>query len=96
MKSSFIGKNLEITPAIKSYTEEKLHRLTKREPNLVIAFTFSVENVTQIAEATFHYHGTDLHAKATSSNLYAAIDELMDKLLTLLTKQKEKLSDHHG
>lgn len=95
MKLNFTGKNLEITPAIKTYATEKLQRLERRDKSIQhVNLVFTVENVTQTAEGTLHINGTDLHAKSKSEDLYAAIDELADKLLAQLTKHKEKMTDH--
>lgn len=97
MKIHFTGKNIEVTPALKNHTIEKMQKLEKRDKNLQdLHVTFSIENVTQIAEGTFHYHGVDLHAKASSKDLYAAIDDLANKLLAQLTTHKEKITNHHS
>ena len=53
-----------------------------------------VENLTHIAEATLVIDGTELHATAKSNDMYSAIDELVDKLITQITKHKEKHTGH--
>jgi putative sigma-54 modulation protein len=45
----------------------------------------------QKAEATVHTSGAELFADATSADLYAAIDALIDKLDRQIVKHKEKL-----
>jgi putative sigma-54 modulation protein len=95
MQLHFTGRNVEVTPALKTFTTEKLERLKKRAANITnINVTFHIENVTHIAEANLHVDGIELHASANGSDMYSAIDMLVDKLLTQLTKHKEK-TDHH-
>lgn len=95
MQIHFTGRNIEITPALKTFTTEKMQRIERRFTNInAVNVTFLVENVMQIAEATVHINGVDLHATARSEDMYSAIDELVDKLLTQITKHKEKLTDH--
>ncbi|MNV90277.1 Ribosome hibernation promoting factor [compost metagenome] len=54
----------------------------------------SVEKVQQIAEATVHVNGGELHATSEDENMYAAIDTLIDKLARQLNKHKDKLKQH--
>ncbi len=39
--------------------------------------------------------GRKLHAVATATDMYAAIDALVDKIDKQVRKHKEKLTDHH-
>ena len=53
-----------------------------------------VEKVKQIAEATVHVNGGELHASSEQEDMYAAIDILVDKLARQLNKHKDKLKQH--
>jgi putative sigma-54 modulation protein len=96
MQIHYTGRHMEVTPALKEYTEEKMERLNHRHANLTnINFTFHVEHLSHIAEGSLHAYNTDFHAKADASDMYAAIDLVIDKLLAQMTKHKEKMTDHH-
>ncbi len=96
MKIHFTGRNIEVTPALKSFTEEKMERLHHLDKNISsLNITFHVENVTHTAEATAHVYGVDIHASAQSSDMYVAIDLLVDKMISQIKKHKEKMTDHH-
>lgn len=96
MQINFTGRHVEITPAIKSYATEKLQRLEKRMQNITkINVILAVENLEHIAEATVHVAKHEIYAEAKSSDMYSTLDDLVDKLVTQITKLKEKLSDHH-
>jgi putative sigma-54 modulation protein len=56
----------------------------------------TVEKLEHKAEATIHLAGGAIHADAVESDMYAAIDGLVDKLARQVTKHKEKLTDHHA
>lgn len=95
MQLNFTGRNIEVTPALKSFAEEKLQRLERRDDSISkINIKFLIENVTHIAEADLHLKGTELHASAKADDMYTAIDLLVDKLLTQITKHKEKSERH--
>ena len=67
---------------------EKLERHFDHISNCQV--TLEVEKVRQIAEATLHVVGGEIHAKAENEDMYAAIDLLADKIDRQLLKHKEK------
>jgi putative sigma-54 modulation protein len=96
MQLHFTGKNIDLTEALKSFVTEKFQPLEKRYSRITNVYVvLHIENVTQIAEATVHVNGTELHAKAESKDMYQAIELLVDKLLGQITKYKEKVIDSH-
>lgn len=96
MQLHFTGRNIEITPALKTFTQEKFERLTHRSQQIThVYITFHVDKLLHSAEATVHLIGAEIHAKADDVDMYSAIDKLTDKLLGQITKYKEKLTDHH-
>ena len=44
---------------------------------------------------TLHAKGKDIFVEQSHEDLYAAIDQLMDKLDRQVVKHKDKLQDHH-
>ncbi len=71
---------------------DKLERFFEHINNVHVVL--NVEKLQQIAEATLHVNNGEIHAKADSENMYAAIDALTDKLIKQLTKHKEKMNSH--
>src|SRR5205814_9284462 len=49
----------------------------------------------QKAEVTLHVKGKDIYVENAHEDLYAAIDQLMDKLDRQVCRHKDKLQDHH-
>jgi putative sigma-54 modulation protein len=95
MQINFTGRNIEVTSALKTFTAEKMERIQRRFTNVSeVNIIFHVEHLSQIAEATAIMSGVEIHATATTEDMYNSIDELVDKLLTLMTKHKEKITDH--
>lgn len=95
MQINLTGHRMEVTPALKSFTEEKLDRLEKHFDKIMsINVVFDVEKLRQIAEATVLVAKGELHASSESEDMYAAIDGLVDKLDRQLIKHKEKLQNH--
>lgn len=96
MQLHFTGTNIEITPALKTYTTEKLQPLEKRYSHITnVSVVLYIEHDVKVAEATLHLKGGEIHASAKDHDMYKAIDLLANKLLGLVTKHKEKLIDSH-
>mgnify|MGYP000347168484 FL=1 len=92
MQINISGHHIEITPALRSYAEEKIKRLEHHFDQITRSdITLTVEKLRQKAECNIHVSGGDLHASAEDENMYAAIDSLSDKLDRQLLKHKEKL-----
>ncbi len=92
MKLTFVGKNIEVTEALKDVTEKKLGKLEKYfqgdvEGNVV----YSVERNRKIIEITINLPGTILRAEESSDDMYAAIDKAVDILERQMRKHKTKL-----
>ena len=91
------GHQLPITPAIRDYVSSKLQRITHHFDNVIdVNVIMSVDKLQQKAEATVHVRGRDIFCESSADNLYAAIDDLVDKLDRTILKHKEKsLAQRH-
>jgi putative sigma-54 modulation protein len=94
MNLSVSGHHLEVTPALRSYVESKIGRVTRHFDHVIDAHVILTANkVKQKAEVTLHVRGKDLHCESEEVDLYAAIDLLADKLDRQILKYKDKLYD---
>ena len=91
MQINISGHHVDLTDALHDYVINKLSRLERHFENITsIDVTLTVDKLIQKAEANVHVAGADLFAAAESSDMYAAIDALTDKLDRQLIKHKEK------
>jgi putative sigma-54 modulation protein len=98
MQLNISGHHVELTEALKDYVNDKFQRLERHFDQISNAHVIlQVEKLRQIAEATVNISGGELHAKAETEDMYAAIDALVDKLDRQILKHKEKhVSRMHG
>lgn len=95
MQLNITGQHIEVTPGLRQFTENKFSRLTHYFEQInQVYIVLKVEKVQQIAEATLHVNGGEIHATAVTDDMYSAIDGLVDKLARQLTRHKEKLKQH--
>jgi len=101
MKLLIHGRNLEVTPALREYTESKLKRAIHhfeemvKEADVHLSVAKNPRLPQQTAEVTVFANGTIIRAQERSENLYASIDLVANKLCRQLRRFKERQSDHH-
>jgi putative sigma-54 modulation protein len=96
MKLQVTGKNLDVTDPIVDYAERKLTKLTKHlaestrvELELAVERNPSIAD-SQVAEATVWTKGPVLRARECSTDMYASIDLLADKLERQVKRYRER------
>ncbi len=95
MQIEYTGHGVDVTDALKGYVKEKFSKLERHFDKIIAAhFTFHLEKLDHIAEATLLVAKMEVHAEAKSEDMYAAVDALVDKLDRQLLKHKEKLMHH--
>lgn len=95
MNLNITGHHVEVTPALREYVTSKLDKVIAHFDHVTrVAVILSVEKLKQKAEVTVHVSGKDIFVEAEDSDLYAAIDSLVDKLDRQLQKHKQKVTDH--
>ncbi len=89
------GRHLEITPALRSYAEEKIGRFDKYISNITEAIvTLSVEKYRHKAEVLLKVNGVMIQAESVTGEVYSAIDEIVEKLEKQVVKHKEKIHSY--
>ena len=101
MKLLIHGRNLELTPALREYTQSKLKKAIQhfedmvKEADVHLSVARNPRSPQQTAEVTVFANGTVIRAQERSENLYASIDLVAGKLSRQLRRYKERHSDHH-
>lgn len=87
------GSKIKLTPAIKSYIEEKVGRLEKYfdASDLTATVACKVNGIHQTVEVTIPAKNMILRAEVTTKDLYDAIDTVSDKLERQIRKNKTRM-----
>ncbi len=102
MNLTISGHHLEVTPALRAYVRTKLDRVTRHFDQVVdINVLLTVEKLKekerrQRAEVTLRVKGRDIFVEHSNEDLYAAIDQLMDKLDRQVCRHKDRVQEHHS
>ena len=96
MKYLIRGEKIQVTDSIKDYIKDKLSKMDKYLENpddIEAKVLIKVKGVEQRVEVTIQTKGYFLRAEEVHSDLYAAIDLIVDKLERQIRKYKTKLLD---
>ncbi|MFW5976498.1 MAG: ribosome hibernation-promoting factor, HPF/YfiA family [Bacillota bacterium] len=93
MKITTYGKNIDITPSLKEYAEEKISKLERffEDVEMDTHITFEVEKERHIVEVTVYMDGIILRGEEETGDMYASIDGVIEKLERQVNKYKTKI-----
>ncbi|MBS7303360.1 MAG: ribosome-associated translation inhibitor RaiA [Lachnospiraceae bacterium] len=92
MKFIITGRNIDVTPGLKSAVEDKIGKLEKYfTPETEVHVTLSVEKDRQKIEVTIPVKGTVIRSEQVSSDMYVSIDLVEEIIERQLKKYKNKL-----
>ena len=92
MKFIITGRNIDVTPGLKSAVEDKIGKLEKYfTPDTEVHVTLSVEKDRQKIEVTIPVKGTVIRSEQISSDMYVSIDLVEEIIERQLKKYKNKL-----
>ncbi len=95
MNLSVTGHHLAITPAIRTYVEQKMERVLRHFDHVIdVNVILTVEKLRQKAEVNVHVRGKEIFCECDDLNMYAAIDTLVDKLDRQIIKYKDRAFAH--
>ncbi len=94
MKIIVRGKNIDITPALRNYAEEKVGRISKYFEDAFVEAQISleVEKTRHIVEVTVFIDGLLLRGEEKTGDMYASIDGVIEKIERQIRKYKTKIN----
>lgn len=94
MKFIIAGRNIEVTPGLKTAVEDKIGKLEKYfTPDTEVHVTLSVEKDRQKIEVTIPVKGSIIRSEQVSNDMYVSIDLVEEIIERQLKKYKTKLVD---
>lgn len=92
MRISISGKNLDVSSYIRDVAEKKLSKLDRYFPQDTEAqVTLSVEKNRHIVEVTIPHGGRIIRGEEVSSDMYASLDNVIDKLEKQIVRNRTRL-----
>ena len=96
MKFIITGRNIDVTPGLRSAVEDKIGKLEKYfTAETEVHVTLSVEKERQKIEVTIPIKGNIIRSEQVSDDMYVSIDLVEEIIERQLRKYKTKLIDKH-
>lgn len=98
MAIEITGRHVDVSDSMRDYAEKRLSKLVAEFPRVdKVHAILDIQKFTHTAEIIAHAaRHIQLGAKASSENMYASIDESVDKVEAQLRKTLDKRHDHKG
>jgi len=88
MSIEVTGRHVDVSDSMRHYAEKRLDK---------VHAILDIQKFTHMAEVIAHAaRHIQIEGKATSENMYASIDEAVDKVESQLRKTIEKRHEHKG
>ncbi len=92
MKINVRGKNIDATPSLVDYAHKKLGKLDKHfDESADVQVVMSVIREEHIVEVTVNLNGMILRGEESTGDMYASIDQVVDKLERQMKKYKTRM-----
>ena len=91
MQIAVTFRHMDVSEGVRGYVKEKVEKLEKYIENpQEIHVVLSVEKFRQIAEITIVSDGMTLNGQGRNNDLYAAIDQMVDKMERQIRERRDK------
>jgi putative sigma-54 modulation protein len=95
MRVIITGRHMGVSMALRRYIESRMMRLEPYARNMGdLQIIVGVEKYRHTAEGIVRLNGRVIQGKTSTTEMYASVDQLVDKLLRQARKRKERLVDH--
>jgi putative sigma-54 modulation protein len=94
MKVRITSRHFELTDDLKTFAESRMQSLTRYFSNIIdVHLKLDVEKYRHTADLNATVYGTVLSCSANSSDMYASVDEVVNKMEAQVKKYKSRLQD---
>ena len=95
MKFTFKARNMEITPALKEYAEKRLSKFDKLiHVDEAVVSMIMIKDRNRL-EVTIPYNGVIIRGEEEGYDMYACIDNVVEKLESQIHKYRTRLMKRH-
>jgi putative sigma-54 modulation protein len=95
MRVIITGRHMDVSMALRRHIESRMQRLERYARNLGdVQVIVGVEKYRHTAEVIVRLNGRMIQGKTSTTEMYASVDRLVDKILRQVRKRKEQLVSH--
>jgi putative sigma-54 modulation protein len=92
-----VGKNIEVTDALRNYVWEKLSRIEKIADHIIdVHVVLDAQKLEQRCSILMNFIRFHIKVQAGTENMYASIDKAIDRVIKLIRRYKTKLQSYRN
>jgi putative sigma-54 modulation protein len=91
------GRNVLITEAMKQYALLKVQKINRLSERIVdVKITMDIQKLDHLVDIIMKVENIKIKSSGLSTDMYASIDQAVDKLENQLKRYRSRIVDHHG
>lgn len=92
-----VGRHVHVTEGMKQHAVDRITRLDHIGQRIIdVHVTMDIQKLSHSVDLLMKYGHTIIRSHAITTDMYASIDQAVDKLSKQLRKYKKKLQEHHA
>ena len=92
-----VGKNVEVTPAIREHIEGKIGKLEPLIPDIIdVKVYLGIQKLHHSVDIFVKFSHFRVNVRAVTENMYGSLDKAFERLSTKFLKWKSRIQDHHA
>lgn len=91
------GRHIDVTDSMKDYAIDKISKIERFMNRIIdVNVIMDIQRIDHRVEIILKVGNTKITSKASSTDMYASIDQAANKLQAQILRYKSKLQDHHA
>ncbi len=91
------GRNVQVTDAMKDYAIEKISKIDRLSERVIdVAVTMDIQKLDHKVDIVLKVNNWIIKSSASTTQMYASIDEAVHKMERQLYRHKNRIQDHHA
>jgi len=92
-----VGRNVQVTEAMKNYAWEKLSKIERLHSKIMhVHATLDIQKLEHVVSLIIKFDHVQIKVQASSTDMYASIDEAIKRLQKLTRKWKSRIQEHNN
>jgi len=92
-----VGRNVAVTDAMKNYAIEKVFKLERFSNRIIdVTITMDIQKLEHRCDIDIRVNHVKIRSHGVSTDMYAAIDDAIDKVSTQIRRYHKRLTEHQA
>ncbi len=91
-----VGRNVDVTEPIRTYFWKKIAKIERFHTHILFMHVvLELQKLEHVCTIVMRFDGLKIKVSASGTDLYASIDQAIDKLQVLCLRYKSRIQDYH-